>query len=134
MRPAHRRSRGRFKASAVGGYERGERSISTTNFCELAVLYGQLPQQLLAEVFEYPTTEAGEAFVIDLTRLDRVETAEREAVSRFIGGVRARRREAPSGRIQLRAGDMTLLADLAGADPDTFLRRLGPALVEASGR
>ncbi|MGH2699518.1 MAG: helix-turn-helix domain-containing protein [Actinomycetota bacterium] len=38
-----RRSRGRFKSSAVGGYERGERAISLERFCDLSEMYGVPP-------------------------------------------------------------------------------------------
>jgi transcriptional regulator with XRE-family HTH domain len=133
LKEVERRSQGRFKASSVGGYERGERSISTTSFCQLAMLYGQLPHQLLAQVFEYPGTVAGGGFVIDLTRLGEVRSAEREAVMSFVGGVRVRRQGGPSDRIALRAGDLALVADMAGDDPETFLHRLGPALVAEAG-
>src|SRR5207244_4441372 len=39
LRDVHVRSRGRFKPSAVGGYERGERAISLDRFSQLAELY-----------------------------------------------------------------------------------------------
>jgi transcriptional regulator with XRE-family HTH domain len=41
-------SGGRFKASAVGSYERGERDISVRRLCELAVLLDADPAALLA--------------------------------------------------------------------------------------
>jgi transcriptional regulator with XRE-family HTH domain len=47
-----RLSNGRFKASAVGGYERGERAISLDRFCELSFLYGVAPPRLLADALE----------------------------------------------------------------------------------
>ncbi|MGH2784271.1 MAG: helix-turn-helix domain-containing protein, partial [Actinomycetota bacterium] len=38
LRDLNQRSGRVFKASAVGGYERGDRSISLDRFCRLAVL------------------------------------------------------------------------------------------------
>ena len=42
-------SGGRFSASAVGAYERGERAISVVRFCELAWTLGGSPAALLAD-------------------------------------------------------------------------------------
>jgi len=50
LRAVERASRGRFKASCVGAYERGERAVSLERFCELAGLYGRSPANLLREV------------------------------------------------------------------------------------
>ena len=50
LRDVQRRSAGRFTASGVGGYERGERMISLDRFCRLADVYGSRPERLLAEV------------------------------------------------------------------------------------
>jgi nucleoside-diphosphate-sugar epimerase len=43
-------TRGRFKPSSLGGYEKGERNISLELFREVADLYGMPADQLLAEV------------------------------------------------------------------------------------
>lgn len=66
LRDLNSRSAREFKASAVGGYERGERSISLDRFCRLATLYGVAPDRLLARVLERATPEAGGDVVIDL--------------------------------------------------------------------
>jgi len=41
-------SQNRFKPSAVGGYERGERAISLDRFCDLCSIYGVAPEITLA--------------------------------------------------------------------------------------
>ncbi len=69
LRDLNPRSAREFKASAVGGYERGERSISLDRFCRLAGLYGLAPDQLLARVLERATPEVdADDVVIDLRR------------------------------------------------------------------
>jgi transcriptional regulator with XRE-family HTH domain len=55
LRAVWRRSGGRFKPSALGGYERGERSISLDKFCGLAAIYGVAADRLLAEVLDRVT-------------------------------------------------------------------------------
>src|SRR5438309_276528 len=77
-------SQGRFKASVVGGYERGERAISLERFCDLAVVYGIPPDRLLAEVLGQLEPEGREEVVIDLNRLSLVEESERGPLAEFL--------------------------------------------------
>ena len=48
LREVGPRTRNTFKASAVGGYERGERSISVERLCRLAEVYGARPDAILS--------------------------------------------------------------------------------------
>lgn len=50
LRDVARRTGGRFKASVLGGYERGERAISLERFCELAGTYGVDGASLLGDI------------------------------------------------------------------------------------
>ena len=65
LRDLNQRSDREFKASAVGGYERGERSISLDRFCRLAGLYGVAADALLARVLQ-SAAPADDDLVIDL--------------------------------------------------------------------
>ena len=65
-------SGGRFGASAIGAYERGDRAISLPGFCDLASYLGVEPTELLGEVlalyrghqgFLEVTASTGEDFV-----------------------------------------------------------------------
>jgi transcriptional regulator with XRE-family HTH domain len=64
LRDLNVRSGREFKASAVGGYERGERSISLDRFCRLAAVYDVSPSQLLDRVLGKAT--AKQDVVIDI--------------------------------------------------------------------
>lgn len=65
-----------FKASAVGGYERGERSISLERFCRLAALYGLEPDELLRRVVGRSSEAAAPSdVVIDIRSGQPVEPA-----------------------------------------------------------
>ena len=66
LRGVEARSRGRFKPSAVGGYERGEREISLHRFCELALLYGIPPATLLENALRDPARTEGAIVVAGL--------------------------------------------------------------------
>ena len=90
LRDLNPRSDREFKASAVGGYERGERSISLDRFCRLAALYGVPPDHLLARIIER-SAPASNDVVIDL------RPAQEEAALRI---ARAIESEAPPGSTQ----------------------------------
>ena len=68
-----RRSGGRFKPSSLGGYERGERSISLQRFCELAGVYGIPADRLLRDVLDRIERGSREGAVLDLRELSEVE-------------------------------------------------------------
>jgi hypothetical protein len=66
------RSAGRFKASVLGSYERGEKKISLERFSALADLYGFPSQELLARARTLvgPRPNRGDE-VIDLSFADQ---------------------------------------------------------------
>ena len=53
MRAVRELSQNRFKPSAVGGYERGERAIRLDRFCELCSIYGVAPEVMLARAMSH---------------------------------------------------------------------------------
>jgi transcriptional regulator with XRE-family HTH domain len=66
-------TKGEFKASVVGAYERGERAISVQRFVRIAEVYGFAPGELLPLV-----TESGVSIDLDaLTADDGDRLAER---------------------------------------------------------
>ena len=70
-------SKGAFKASALSGYERGERSISLEKFRELSALYGVKADRALRAVLEL-LDERSPPQVVDLTAhtIDLTERAD----------------------------------------------------------
>lgn len=117
-------SGGRFKATSVAGYERGERAISLERFIDLCRLYGVPPHALLAEIMR--AVEGAPKPDIDLTVLEASGLAEEALVAGFIRQIRALRREHPSGTISLRAGDLEVLATAAGKRLDEVLESMAP--------
>lgn len=128
LRQVEARSRGRFKPSVLGGYERGERSISLRRFCELSILYRVPADRLLGRILDRLNPQRGVEVVLDLNRLSLVEEPERRAVTEFVRDIRTRRGDFGSDVITLRAGDVEVIAYGARVDPKTLLRRLEPAL------
>lgn len=117
-------SRGRFKATSVAGYERGERSISLERFCELCGFYEIAPEQLLADIAR--AGELREESVIDLTVLESLDPEQRPLVLNFVRQIRALRGERAKDTIVLRAGDLEVLATAAGREPEELLGMLRP--------
>lgn len=118
-------SEGRFKPTSVAGYERGERAISLERFCELCQLYDVAPEAVMAEILRAiaGTPEPD----IDLTLLESLGSAEGALVAGFIRQIRSLRREVPSGRIALRAGDLEVLATAAGKRRSELEEALEPS-------
>ncbi|MDQ3956736.1 MAG: helix-turn-helix domain-containing protein [Actinomycetota bacterium] len=128
LQEVERRSQGRFKPSALGGYERAERKISLEIFCDLAAVYGEAPEQLLAEVTAELEPQARSKVVIDLDKLTMLEDGEARMVGELVHKIKAQRGDYVSGVISLRGGDVQAMSSSAGMKPELLLRRLRPAM------
>lgn len=117
---------GRFKATSVAGYERGERTVSVERFCELCDLYGVAPQAVLGNILV--TVGGRPEPEIDLTRLEKMESTEGALLSEFVRQIKSLRRELPSETIALRAGDIEVLATAAGKTPEELAEAIEPAV------
>jgi len=117
---------GRFKATSVAGYERGERTISVERFCDLCDLYQVSPQAILGDIVRVVagTTEPE----IDLTRLEEMGTVERTVVTGFVSQIQAQRHGSPSETIVLRENDLDVLATTAGKTREELAEALEPAI------
>ena len=81
LQGVHRDSDGSFKASALSGYERGERSISLERFRELTAFYSVPAHAVLRDILVLLGEEEPKSDVIDLTgrTIDLTEADERAA-------------------------------------------------------
>ena len=122
------RSGGRFKPSVIGGYERGERSISLARFVELANFYGVPPDRLLGEVLAEIAPEARTEVVIDVNKLTLILGEEGRAVAEFVHRVKMQRGDYLTDVITLRSGDLEALSLATGESPPALLRKLRPAI------
>lgn len=126
LREVAQQSRGKFKSSAVGLYERGERRISLETFCRLSKFYGVLPDRLLAQVLE--RVESRSEAPVALNRLRLLPKQEALLLSELIHRVKTQRQDFLATTITLRAGDIEALAMAARLDPRQLRSNLGPAL------
>lgn len=128
LRDVQIRSSDSLKSSVVGGYERGERSISVERFCDLARLYGVPPERLLALALLEMAPAGRRKVVIDLDRLILLNDKEAREVAELAHRVKAVRGDYITSVISLRSGDVEELALTLREKPETVMRKLQPAL------
>lgn len=128
LREASAASGDRFRPSAIGGYERGERSISVERFCDLALLYGVPADQMLAETLERLTPIGRAEIVIDLTQLELLPGEEPRLAAELVERVRRERGGEVGNLVSLRAGDLQALALASRLDPVDLISRLERAI------
>ncbi len=141
-----------FKASVLGAYERGERSISVPRLQRLALLYDVPVDQLLppppgAEGSRWTETASEEAgrpgsggvpaagdtrgvidasgkITIELTRLEDVQGPEREVLRKFLSMIQVQRQDFNGRVITIRADDLRAISFLSGVAPEAMIRRI----------
>lgn len=117
-----------FKASVLGAYERGERSISVPRLQRLAAFYGVpvdqlLPQEAGPTLPRAPSTVKG-GITIDLGRLHNLSDPELEILERFLTSIQMQRQDFNGKMLTIRREDLRVLACLFDLTPDTFSDRL----------
>jgi hypothetical protein len=125
-------SNGRFKPSAVGGYERGERDISAERFVTLAYLVGRLPEDLLADTLRALFPRSHRGITIDLKKLHKTHGDAVEAVGGYARRLQLERRDYFGDVITCRSGDLEIVAAAAGVAVSDLLRTIEPAVVRVA--
>ncbi len=117
-----------FKASVLGAYERGERSLSLPRMHRLAAFYGVPVDQLLPQVERgktaVPTWSSG-GVTIDLSKLEMTDGTTAEILERFLRAIQIMRQDFNGRVLTIRRSDLQLLAGLLEEDE----KALGEMLV-----
>lgn len=133
-----------FKASVLGAYERGERSISVPRLQRLADFYNVPVDQLLprdtgaaawantspATRTEISSGSESRVFgddgrvTIDLTRLEAVEAPERDLLRRYLGMIQVQRQDFNGRMITIRSEDVRAIGCLFDMSAEGMRRRL----------
>lgn len=121
-----RRSGGRYKPSSLGGYERGERTITIPRFCDLAQLLEISPDQLLGDALARVEPQDHQEVVLDLSELP--DSALGRQVAKFAHGIKSMRGDYRSTIVTLRAGDLRVIAHASGLRVPRLLSSLGEAV------
>jgi transcriptional regulator with XRE-family HTH domain len=112
-----------FKASVLGAYERGERTISASRLAALAGVY-RLPLQAMLPPDGRAASEGTPGIALDVERLAEVQTEEAQIVARFVRLVQAQRREWTDRVVRIRSEDIKALACAVDRTPTDFVALL----------
>ena len=127
-----------FKASVLGAYERGERSISVPRLQRLAEFYSVpvdqlLPRDIGGVVTIAPDDSAGRRrgededggrVTIDLTQLDSLAAPERDLLRRYLGMIQVQRQDFNGRMLTIRGDDVRAIACLFDLSTDGMRNRL----------
>jgi transcriptional regulator with XRE-family HTH domain len=105
-------SRHEFKASVLGAYERGERSLSVQRLVRLAALYEMPVKYLLPTDADVDTHETPNE--VDLDSIS--DTEESAIVDRFLSSIHLMRRP-EAGEMAVRRSDMAILSSMLESLP-----------------
>lgn len=112
-----------FKASVLGAYERGERSLSLPRMHRLAAFYGVPVDQLLPQIERgkttVPTWSSG-GVTIDLSKLEKTDGTTAEILERFLRAIQIMRQDFNGRVLTIRRSDLQLLAGLLEEDEEAL--------------
>lgn len=118
-----------FKASVLGAYERGERSISVPRLQRLAKFYSVPVDQLLPQlenesiVLDGHRSQLG-GVRIDLTKLRETESSETDAIGRYVNMIQMARGDFNGRVLTVRNDDLRILAAALDLTPEALTGRL----------
>lgn len=119
-----------FKASVLGAYERGERSISVPRLARLAGIYRVPVDQLLPNTTQgnnAATTERTRTepkLRLDLAQLESLGGPEGQLISRYVRKIQVQRQDFNGRVLSIRGDDLRLLACILGVSDDHARDRL----------
>lgn len=125
-----------FKASVLGAYERGERSLSLPRLERLAAFYGvpidqMLPQQAARTTGAVTVREGG--IRIDLNRLEGTVGPEVELLEKFLRAIQVMRQDFNGRVLTIRGDDLRLLSVMLEESEEQLGERLEELGLTASG-
>ena len=128
LHDVEQRSSKEFKASVLGAYERGERSISVPRLQRLAIFYGVPVDHLLPrlgpELVESTATAAEEAVCIDLEALEARAEPEAQTLGRYLSLIQMQRGDFNGKMLTIRRDDVRVLAAILDQSPGGLIERL----------
>ena len=128
-----------FKASVLGAYERGERTISVPRLQRLAQIYDVPVDQLLPADTSSPLSRAsagssttrgaagdrsGRKVTIDLQKLGDARGPERDLLRHFLASVQVQRQDFNGKVLTIREDDLRVMASMFGRSVEALLSRL----------
>ncbi len=138
LQDVERMTGGAFKASVLGAYERGDRSISIPRLAGLAECYGVTLEELLPPEEETPVpppaTFPGRGGVtIDIAALESSLDSDAQIIERYINRIRLERGSSEERTITIRRDDIRVIGAFLDMAEEDLLRRLQELAVVALG-
>ncbi len=134
LQAVEQKSHQAFKASVLGAYERGERAISVPRLQGLAQFYNVPVDQLLPvdpeaaardDTSSRPARrEREDGVMLDLTRVEQLDSTELDAVSRYVMMIQMQRQDFNGKVLTIRRDDLRALAYLHRMTGDQLESRL----------
>lgn len=137
LQAVERASGEEFKASVLGAYERGERTISVPRLQRLAQIYDVPVDQLLPSDGTSPLGRAaqvgarqvngerkGKKVTVDLVRLNEARGPERDLLRHFLASVQVQRQDFNGKILTIREDDLRVMASMFGRSVETLVARL----------
>ena len=117
-------SKKEFKASVLGAYERGERTISAPRLKALSDVYRVPLQAMLPPDGRASADGAPAGIALDVERLGGVQTPEGQLVARFVRLLQAQRRDWAERVVRIRSDDIRVLACAVDRTPTDLIALL----------
>ncbi|MGC9960304.1 MAG: transcriptional regulator [Acidimicrobiales bacterium] len=140
LQAVERASGEEFKASVLGAYERGERTISVPRLQRLAQIYAVPVDQLLPADMSQPLGRAAAAsaaarttagsdrtvrkITVQLERLNEATGPEPDLLRHFLASVQVQRQDFNGKVITIREGDLRVMASMFGRSVEALAVRL----------
>lgn len=116
-------SDGEFKASVLGAYERGERSVSAGRLWRLAQLYDIHVASLLPGAERDDDDEEG--VLLDVDAAGKMSPEQGELIERYLAAIQVMRKDTVGPTLAVRKSDLRVLNVLLEADsPAAAMKRL----------
>jgi len=115
LKQVEKLSKGRFKASIVGSYERGERAVSAYRLVELASLYGVSPEYVVAEARNpRKRFNPDSGICINLQRVAEMSKEGYRDLKVYVDSIRTAREDPSESILTLRNQDLPALSAALG--------------------
>lgn len=123
LKEVEKKSRGKFKASALGAYERGERNLSVPRLDELSRFYKVPLEYFLMTEGNSNYLPKSEHITIDLKKLDKLPQKDKNPFLKYLQLIQTQRGDFNDKVVSIRRDDMIPLSFLYHTTPSSLTNK-----------